>query len=59
MQGSGAGALYKGEGAEDLYRGSAVQRGPMHHRQWSYGTPTVNRQTHLKTLPPHNFVGGR
>ena len=27
--------------------------------QGTRDTPHVNRQTPVKTLPPHNFVGGR
>ena len=38
-----------------------VQWGPMHHGQWLHRTfsPTVKRQTRLKTSPSHNFVGRR
>ena len=38
--------------------GAHVQRGPMHHGQWSHGNSTCG-QTHtipVETLPPRNFV---
>ena len=39
-------------------QGGPVQGGPMHHGLWSRGNPLwTDRQTHVKTLPSHNFDG--
>ena len=47
--------VWKGAGL-GLELGGHLQRGLMHHGQWSHGNP--RGQTHMIELLPRNFVGG-